>query len=68
MYPYDDRTRLLRSESERIKQHLHRLPADSWARPSACTQWQVGDVVAHLIVVADSYADSAYGPSPRRTE
>ena len=58
MYPYDDRARLLRSESERIKQYLHRLPADSWARPSTCTQWQVGDVVAHLIVVAEFYADS----------
>ncbi len=79
MYPYDDRARLLRSESERIKQYLHSLPPDSWARPSACTQWQVRDVIAHLIVVAEFYAGSVSrglagestaptGLSPRRKE
>jgi uncharacterized protein (TIGR03083 family) len=58
VYPYDDRARLLRSESERIKRYLHGLPEDAWGRPSACGQWQVGDVVAHLIGVAEFYAGS----------
>lgn len=58
MYPYEDRARLLLAESERIRQYLHGLPADALACPSACTQWQVWDVIAHLIGVAEFYAGS----------
>jgi uncharacterized protein (TIGR03083 family) len=55
MYPYGDRARLLGSESARIKRYLHGLPADAWVQPSACTRWQVQDVVAHLVGVAEFY-------------
>lgn len=52
------RVKVLEEESERIKQYLHALPADAWERPSLCTQWQVQDVVAHLVGVAEFYASN----------
>jgi len=58
MDTFADRVLLLQSESARIKQYLHALPPDAWERPSACTQWQVRDVVAHLAGVAEFYASS----------
>src|SRR5215471_7844499 len=57
METFADRITLLQEESARIKQYLHTLPPDVWDRPSACTQWQVRDVVAHLVQVAEVYAD-----------
>jgi uncharacterized protein (TIGR03083 family) len=59
MDTFADHVTLLQSESARIKQYLHSLPPDAWDRPSACTQWQVRDVVAHLAGVAEFYAGSA---------
>jgi uncharacterized protein (TIGR03083 family) len=47
---------VLQTESERLTQYLRALPLEAWSWPSACTQWQVQDVVAHLIGVAESYA------------
>lgn len=58
MDTFAQRVKVLQDESERIKQYLHALPADAWERPSLCTQWQVQDVVAHLIGVAESYASN----------
>jgi uncharacterized protein (TIGR03083 family) len=49
---------VLEAESERIQQYLSALPPDAWSQPSACTQWQIQDVVAHLIGVAETYASS----------
>jgi uncharacterized protein (TIGR03083 family) len=73
MDTFADRVTLLQSESARIKQYLHALPPDAWERPSACTQWQVRDVVAHLAGVAEFYASSVtrgiqgdYSPPPGR--
>ena len=67
-----DRVKILQSESERIKQYLHALP-EALSKPSACTQWQVQDVIAHLIGVAETYASSVSrglqgdtGPLPGR--
>ncbi len=57
METFADRVTLLQTESARIKQYLHTLPPDAWDRPSACTQWQVRDVVVHLVGVAEVYAD-----------
>ena len=37
---------------------LHALPQEAWSRPSACAQWQVQDVVAHLVLGAEFYAES----------
>jgi uncharacterized protein (TIGR03083 family) len=58
MYPFEDRRRLLQSESGRIQQYLHALTPEALVRPSACTQWQVQDVIAHLVGVAEFYAGS----------
>jgi uncharacterized protein (TIGR03083 family) len=63
----------LQSESERITQYLTHLPPSAWQHPSACSAWQVRDVVAHLVGVANFYADNISrglqgdaGPPPGR--
>src|SRR5438093_3050226 len=73
MDPFADRIKVLQAESERIKQYLHALPPEALSKPSACTQWQVQDVIAHLIGVAETYASSVSrglqgdtGPLPGR--
>ncbi len=73
MDTFADRIKILQSESERIKQYLHALPLEVLSKPSACTQWQVQDVIAHLIGVAETYANSVSrglqgdtGPLPGR--
>ena len=58
MDTFAERVKVLQSESERIKQYLHTLPPEALSKPSACTQWQVQDVIAHLIGVAETYANS----------
>jgi uncharacterized protein (TIGR03083 family) len=55
MISYEDRVKLLQSESERFNQYLGALPDDAWSRQSACDQWQVRDVVAHMVGVAEYY-------------
>jgi uncharacterized protein (TIGR03083 family) len=55
---FADRVQVLQSESERIRQYLHGLPPAALSQPSACTEWQVQDVIAHLIGVAETYASS----------
>ena len=73
MHPFADRLKVLQSESERIKQYLHALPPATLRQPSACAQWQVQDVIAHLVGVAETYASSVTrglqgdtGPLPGR--
>src|SRR5712691_1472282 len=58
MDAFADRVHVLQAESERIKQYLHALPPETLSQPSACTQWQVQDVIAHLIGVAETYASA----------
>ena len=58
MDTFADRVKVLQSESERIKQYLHALPLETLSQPSACTQWQVQDVIAHLVGVAETYTSS----------
>ena len=58
MKAFADRVQLLQSESERIQHDLQALPADAWSRPSICPEWQVQDIVAHLVSVAEFYADN----------
>ena len=58
MDTFEDRIALLRAESARFTQYLQGLSAEVWSGPSACDQWCVQDVVAHLIGVAQLYADS----------
>lgn len=58
MYAYTDRLQVLQAESTQLRQYLHTLSPDAWRQPSACAQWQVRDVVAHLIGGAEFFADS----------
>lgn len=55
---FTDKIAILRQETERISTYLEGLPAESWTQPSACEAWQVQDVVAHLVGVAEFYADN----------
>jgi uncharacterized protein (TIGR03083 family) len=55
---FADKVTVLQSETARITQYLMSLPPKAWSRPSACEAWQVQDVVAHLVGVAEFYADN----------
>ncbi|MCH8060972.1 MAG: maleylpyruvate isomerase family mycothiol-dependent enzyme [Chloroflexi bacterium] len=46
----------LKAEAKRFSEYLGALPAEDWSKPSACESWQVRDVVAHLVGVAEFYA------------
>jgi uncharacterized protein (TIGR03083 family) len=46
-----------RSVAEGLTQYLHALPPEDWRRPSACEDWEVRDVVGHLIWVAMLYTE-----------
>ncbi len=50
-----NRVKVVKSESERLIQYLQALPSEAWNQPSACTQWQIQDVVAHLAGGAELY-------------
>ncbi len=70
---FEDNIAVLQAEVERITQYLANLTPEAWNRASACDAWQVQDVVAHLIGVAEFYADNISrglqgdtGPQPGR--
>ncbi len=48
MYSDADRAQVVHAEAKRLEQFLRALSPEDWQRPSACDQWQVADVVAHL--------------------
>lgn len=50
--------RLVLAESERLTHYLHSLPLEAWRKSSACDRWEVRDVVAHLVLGAEIYAES----------
>jgi len=56
MATFAERLDVLTAESARLDQYFRTLPPDAWTRPSACKEWQVQDVVAHLVGVAEFYA------------
>lgn len=56
MNSWEDRVRLLQTESQRFQQYLQELPDEAWTKQSACDLWQVHDVVAHLVGNAEFYA------------
>lgn len=58
MEAYQQRVGHLLAVSEDLKVYLAGLSAEAWSRPSACQRWQVGDVVAHLVMVAESYTSN----------
>ena len=47
--------RLVGSESQELLAYLRTLGSEQWAAQSACSQWQVADVVAHLARGAAAY-------------
>ena len=49
--------KVIHTEAERLAESLQTLPPEAWSTPSACALWEVGDVVAHLVFVAEFYAD-----------
>ena len=49
--------KIIQTEAEQLAESLQTLPPEAWSTPSACTLWEVGDVVAHLVFVAEFYAD-----------
>ena len=51
----EERVNITISESDRLKEYLTSLPADSMNQPSACDRWKVQDVVAHMAWVAEAY-------------
>ena len=56
MESFEERAKLYRSESESFQDYLKNLPADAWGRQSACDEWLVEDVVAHLVGNSEFYA------------
>src|SRR5262252_1883205 len=55
MFSHAERTTVLQTESERLKQYLAALPQDAWTKPSACALWEIRDVVAHLCGPPNAY-------------
>ncbi len=56
MSSWEERAKLLQSESQRFQKYLSELPDDAWSKQSACDLWRVEDVVAHLVGNAEFYA------------
>ena len=52
----EERVGLLKAEAQRLEQYLNGLPDEAWLHPSACDQWTVADVIAHLISAVGSHA------------
>jgi uncharacterized protein (TIGR03083 family) len=55
---YTDQVQIIHAESTRLLQYLDTLPPGAWEQPSACAQWQIQDIVAHLTGVAEFYTDT----------
>lgn len=52
-----DTIKLVRSEYETLTEFLHHLSPEAWSLSTPCELWDVGDVVAHLVWVAEFYGD-----------
>lgn len=48
--------RLAATEYDRVTDVLRKLPADAWTRPSGCTGWDVRQLAAHLLGMAEMAA------------
>ena len=46
---------LIRSESQRLKVYFNTLPPDALKQPSPCEMWNVGEVIAHLVWIVETY-------------
>ena len=48
MFPPEERLRIMLAETRRLEDYLTSLPKTAWTYPTACSEWCVADVVAHL--------------------
>lgn len=48
MLPPEERMRILLAETQQLVDYLTSLPKSDWTHPTACSEWCVSDVVAHL--------------------
>ena len=48
---------LVNSEADHLRDFLGSLSADQWSHPSACADWALGDVVAHITQGADTWSE-----------
>ena len=51
----EERLEILRAETEELEGYLRDLPKEAWDQPSACDEWCVADVVAHLTSLSKNY-------------
>src|SRR5262245_41732625 len=49
---------LIRAETSQLQNFLAGLSPEEWSRPSACAEWTVGDVVAHLTQGASTWREA----------
>ena len=61
MISWEERVKLLQSESQSFQRYLSQLPEDDWTKQSACDLWSVGDVVAHLVGNAGDFVPTSDG-------
>ncbi len=58
MNPRTSLLQVAQSEAAQLTQYLQTLTPDAWRQPSACAEWNVGDVVGHLIWGFQLFTDS----------
>jgi len=51
------RVKYIQEESNELTRYVNALPPDSLKLPSACSRWEVGDVIAHWIWFMEYYPD-----------
>ena len=51
----EERLEILRAETEGLEKYLKDLPKEAWDLPSACDEWCIADVVAHLTLTRGFY-------------
>jgi len=56
MPTFEERASLYKAESEAFQEYLKNMPAEDWNKQSACDEWLVAHVVAHLVGNSEFYA------------
>ncbi len=55
MITREDSIRLIISETGRLKQYINGLNQDDLRKPTPCEDWDVGELIAHLVWFAQNY-------------
>ena len=58
MTEIEKRVKVAKQLAANIREYLGKLTPEQWELPSACAEWQVRDVVSHLIGGAERQAES----------